>query len=106
MSVIKLSSKSLSNSQRRYLRGLAHQLKPVIMVGNKGISDALLKEFDNALARHELVKVKLSSEDRDERKTQITGLAEASQADLVQSVGRVALYFRRNSEEPVLALPS
>ncbi len=106
MSVIQSARKGISNTQRRYLRGLAHQLKPVIMVGNKGITESLLKEFDSALARHELVKVKLSSEDRDERKSQIAAMADSGQAEVVQSVGRVALYFRRNNEEPVLALPS
>ncbi|QBB71352.1 ribosome assembly RNA-binding protein YhbY [Pseudolysobacter antarcticus] len=106
MSVTQSARKGISNTQRRYLRGLAHQLKPVIMVGNKGITESLLKEFDSALARHELVKVKLSSEDRDERKSQIAAMADSGQAEVVQSVGRVALYFRRNSEEPVLALPN
>jgi RNA-binding protein len=106
MSVTASPRKGISNTQRRYLRGLAHQLKPVIMVGNKGVTESLLKEFDSALARHELVKVKLSSEDRDERKSQIAAMADSGQAEVVQSVGRVALYFRRNIEEPVLALPS
>ena len=55
----------LNANQKRYLRGCAHDLKPVILVGQKGITDALLKELDLALAHHELVKVRLADDDRD-----------------------------------------
>ena len=96
---------SLTSSQKRYLRGLAHDLKPVIMTGNKGVTPALLKEFAGALDHHELVKVKLGSEDRDERAAQIAELAEGANAQVVQSIGRVACFYRRNEEQPKLALP-
>jgi RNA-binding protein len=96
---------SLTPSQKRYLRGLAHGLKPVIMTGNKGVTPALLKEFAGALEHHELIKVKLGSEDRDERAAQIEALAEGATAELVQSIGRVACFYRRNEEQPKLALP-
>ncbi|MGH8091625.1 MAG: ribosome assembly RNA-binding protein YhbY [Rudaea sp.] len=94
----------LSPSQKRYLRGLAHSLKPVILTGNKGVTPALLKEFSTALDQHELVKVKLG-DDRDERKTHIAELSEGAKAELVQSIGRVACFYRRNEEKPKLALP-
>ena len=96
---------SLKPNQIRYLRGLAHTLKPVIMTGNKGLTDAVLKEFAVALAHHELVKVKLGSEDRVERKQQVAELVRRSGAELVQSIGRVACFYRRNDEQPKLALP-
>lgn len=96
---------SLTSSQKRYLRGLAHDLKPVIMTGNKGVTPALLKEFAGALEHHELIKVKLGSDDRDERKTQIAELATGARAEVVQSIGRVACFYRRNEEQPKLALP-
>jgi RNA-binding protein len=95
---------SLTPSQKRYLRGLAHSLKPVILTGNKGVTPALIKEFSNALDQHELVKVKLG-DDRDERKAHIAELGGAAQAELVQSIGRVACFYRRNEEQPKLALP-
>jgi len=87
------------------LRGLAHDLKPVIMTGNKGVTPALLKELSGALEHHELIKVKLGSEDRAARKAQIAELADAAHAELVQSIGRVACFYRRNDEQPKLALP-
>ncbi len=96
---------SLSNSQKRYLRGLAHALSPVIMVGNKGLTAPLLDEFSSALDRHELVKVKLAGDDRDARKQQIAELAESAKVDVVQTIGHVASFFRRNADEPKIALP-
>jgi RNA-binding protein len=96
---------SLTASQKRYLRGLAHALKPVIMTGNKGVTPTLLKEFSGALEHHELVKVKLASEDRDERRGQIAELAAGADAELVQSIGRTACFYRRNQEQSKLALP-
>jgi RNA-binding protein len=93
------------STQKRYLRGLAHALKPVIMVGNKGVSDALLAEFSIALDDHELIKVKLAGDDRAERAAQIERLAEAAHAELVQSIGKVACFYRRNADKPRLALP-
>lgn len=95
----------LSNAQRRYLRGLCHDLNPVILLGAKGVSEALLKELDLALGHHELVKVKLSGGDRSERQTQIEALIGATGAELVQQIGHTASLFRRNSDEPKLALP-
>ncbi|MBS0570540.1 MAG: YhbY family RNA-binding protein [Proteobacteria bacterium] len=95
---------TLASSQKRYLRGLAHSLKPVILIGNKGVTPALLKEFSLALDQHELVKVKLG-DDRDERKAHIVELGAGAKAELVQSIGRVACFYRRNDEKPKLALP-
>lgn len=96
---------NLSNSQKRYLRGLAHAIKPIVMVGNKGITDALIKEFDLALNQHELVKVKLGVEDRDLRKEQINTLSARLNAEIVHSIGKMACYFRRNMDDPSLTLP-
>jgi RNA-binding protein len=97
---------SLRSSQKRYLRGLAHALKPVIMVGNKGISDSLITEFSVALDRHELVKVKLAGDDRAARAAQIEKLTSQARAELVQSIGKVASFYRRNADEPRIALPN
>ena len=94
----------LSPSQKRYLRGLAHSLKPVILTGNKGVTPAVVREFAAALDQHELVKVKLG-DDRDERKSQIDELGQGAKAELVQSIGRVACFYRRNEDKPKLALP-
>lgn len=96
---------ALSPSQRRYLRSLAHELSPVIMLGNKGPTDAVLKELNLALTHHELVKVKLSGGDKSERSEQVQVLADGVQAESVQQIGHVAVLFRRNADDPKLALP-
>jgi RNA-binding protein len=62
-------SNPLSNAQKRYLRGLAHDLKPVVMVGAKGVGPSLLAELDQALDMHELLKVKVAAEDREQAGT-------------------------------------
>jgi RNA-binding protein len=96
---------ALSPSQRRYLRSLAHDLHPVILLGNKGATDAVLKELDLALTHHELVKVKLSGGDKEERQAQIDFLAGGTQSENVQEIGHIVVLFRRNEDEPKLALP-
>jgi len=95
----------LSSNQKRFLRGIAHTLAPVIMVCQKGVRPALLKEFDGALAHHELVKVKLSDADREDRAETIEVLREASKSELVQTIGRVESFYRRNPKEPKIELP-
>jgi len=95
----------LKASQKRYLRGLAHDIKPVIMVGNKGVSAAVIAEFSIALDQHELVKVRLAGDDRAERAEQVSKLAADTQAELVQTIGKVASFYRRNSDAPRIALP-
>ncbi|HEX5305569.1 MAG TPA: ribosome assembly RNA-binding protein YhbY [Dyella sp.] len=96
---------ALSPSQRRYLRSLAHDLSPVILLGAKGATDAVVKELDLALTHHELVKVKLSGGDKDERQEQIRFLCEGTAAESVQEIGHVVVVFRRNTDDPKLALP-
>jgi RNA-binding protein len=95
----------LTTHQKRYLRGIAHALDPVIMVGQKGITPSLLKEFDGALTHHELVKVKLADADRDDREETIEALRESSKSELVQMIGRVACFYRRNPKQPKIELP-
>jgi len=95
----------LSDSQRRHLRGLAHHLKPVVMVGQDGIKDSVLAELDGALTAHEMVKVKVAAADREQRAGMVAELVAASGAELVQSIGHMATLFRRNPKKPKIALP-
>jgi RNA-binding protein len=95
----------LSDTQRRHLRGLAHHLKPVVMVGQDGLKATVLAEVDAALTAHELIKVKVAAADREERAALIAEIAAASGAERVQSIGHVAVLFRRNPKKPKVALP-
>jgi RNA-binding protein len=94
-----------STSQNRYLRGLAHDQSAVILLGAKGATAAVVKVLDLALSHHELVKVKLSGGNKDERQLQLDALAAGTQAETVHQIGHVAVLFRRNVDEPKIALP-
>lgn len=98
-------STALTSAQKRYLRGLAHDLKPVILVGGKGLTDALVAETLSALEIHELIKVKVAAEDREARDQLIGSLAESTGAALVTRIGNVAVLFRARAEQPLIALP-
>ncbi|MCX7556838.1 ribosome assembly RNA-binding protein YhbY [Xanthomonadaceae bacterium JHOS43] len=98
-------SATLSANQKRYLRGLAHPLKPVILMGAKGLTDSLLAELDLALEHHELVKVRITAEDREARDALVAELAQRANAQLVQRIGNIACLYRRNQEAPQIPLP-
>ncbi len=95
----------LSESQKKFLRGLGHQLKPVIMVGDAGLTDSLLSEFYSTIEHHELIKVRVRASDRERRDTIISELCKKGSAELVTRIGNVALIYRRNDETPQIPLP-
>jgi RNA-binding protein len=95
----------LTAAQKRHLRGFAHDLKPVILVGQKGVTAALLAELDGALDHHELVKVKLADDDRESRAAAIERIREHSGAELVQTIGKTASFFKRNPDRNQYPLP-
>jgi len=97
---------SLSNNQVRHLRGLAHALKPVVMVGQHGLKDSIMPEVDIALDVHELIKLKISVGDRDARDEIIQQIVDQSGAELVQRIGNTAVLFRRNTKKPRVVLPA
>ena len=98
-------SSQLSNAQKRYLRGLAHDLKPVVMIGAKGVGPSLLAELDQSLEMHELLKVKVAAEDRDQRDACIAALVEGSGAELVARIGHVAVLYRPSKDHRQIVLP-
>lgn len=96
---------ALTESQKKYLRGLGHKLNPVIMVGDAGLSESLLAEYERTLDHHELIKVSLRVGDRAVRDEMIGRLVDGSHAELVQRIGNVALVYRRNPEKNRIRLP-
>ena len=95
---------SLTNRQLRHLRGLTHHLKPVVMVGDKGLSENVRTEIETALNHHELIKIKLRG-DRETRSTWTAEIKSSFNAETVHSIGQVACFFRRNKKKPVIELP-
>lgn len=92
----------LTNKQRRQLRSLAHHLKPVVMVGDKGITENLLAELDRALESHELIKVTIAGADKNERRTLSEELCQNSSAELVQMIGRISVLYRAAQEPKIV----
>lgn len=84
----------LSQKDKKRFRSIGHQLKPIVTVAEKGLSDAVLAEAVRALDDHELIKVKVSVGERSLRDELIKSLCETTKADLVQSIGNVALIYR------------
>ena len=96
----------LSKIQIKHLRKLAHDLSPVILLGQNGFTEAVLNELNIALDHHELVKIKLSGGDRDQRNQQINDICQQSHSEQVQSIGKTVTVYRRNKEKPVIEFPS
>jgi RNA-binding protein len=99
------SAPELSERQRRHLRALAHALKPVIRLGNAGLTEAVTTETARALTAHELVKVKAPGGDREARDALFTELAAATGSALVQRIGNVAVLYRPHPELPRILIP-
>ncbi len=95
----------LTRPQIKHLVSLAHHLKPVIMVGQNGVTENLLNELNIALDHHELVKIKIAGEDRDSRNEMIRRLCENSSAEKVQTIGKTLTLFKRNPKKPKIELP-
>lgn len=90
---------NLSESQKKYLRGLGHELKPLVMVGDAGLSGAVLAEFELTITHHELIKVKVRSGDRNVRDQIIENLCADAKTFLIQRIGNVALLYRANHDK-------
>jgi RNA-binding protein len=92
----------LSPAQRKALKARAHNLHPVVMIGSKGLNDAVLREIDVSLKSHELIKVKAASDQREERESYLAQICAALSAEPVQHIGKTLVLYRQNPEaQPV-----
>ncbi|EGV36400.1 ribosome assembly RNA-binding protein YhbY [Neisseria weaveri] len=88
----------LSTKQILELKAQAHHLNPVVMIGQHGLTDSVIKETDSALTAHELIKVRVLGDDREERIEICNALCEAVDAQLVQHIGKLLVLYRKNLE--------
>lgn len=95
----------LTAAQTRFLRGQAHDLKAMLQVGGKGISNSLVSEVGAALEQHELIKVKVAGAEREARDTMIRELAARVGAALVQRIGHTAVLYRPSQDKRRIVLP-
>ena len=97
--------KRLTNNQKKYLRTLAHDLKPVVMIGQHGLSEAVLSELDSTMKKHELLKIKIRVDDRNKKREIENKIIEFSEAFLVQIIGSVLVIYRPFEVNPMIILP-
>ena len=95
----------LTSAQTRFLRGQAHDLKAMLQVGGKGITDAVVAEIDLALEHHELIKIKIAAADRETRDAMIGELAERTDAAMVQRIGHTVVLYRPSQDKRQIVLP-
>ena len=96
---------SLSEKQKKHLRRLAHPLNPIVMLGNAGLTEGVVKELDRALTDHELVKVSARVGARTARDAALDDLAVKTSSEIVQRIGNVGVFYRRSARLPKILLP-
>ena len=84
-----------SNQDKKHLRRLGHNLKPVVTVAGNGLTENVSAEIDRALNDHELIKIKLVTEDRNDKQALTDAICKNNRAQLIQSIGHVILVFRK-----------
>ena len=97
--MLKLNSKQVS-----HLRAMSHALNPVVMIGNNGLSESVLKEIEVSLNAHELIKIKVSGDDRALRKQMLVDICEKTGAVAIHHIGKQLVIFRP-SEKAAIQLP-
>jgi RNA-binding protein len=95
----------LTGKQRRHLRGLGHDLKPIVQVGKGGIDDGLVAAVEQALADHELVKIKVGEAAGLERHDAAEAIAQRTHSEVAQVLGSTVLLYRAHPDEPAIVLP-
>lgn len=95
----------LTPKQKKYLTGLAHSLKPMVQVGRNGVSDAIIKEIHRSLKDHELIKVKVSSEDQEQFQAAVSLITDQLDAVLVKKIGHSIILYRESDTDPQINLP-
>lgn len=96
-----MPEKTLNEKQKKQLRKLAHLLNPVVIIGDSGLTENVLREIDLSLEHHELLKIKINSADREQRGQITQQIAKQTCSVLVQSIGHVAVFYRRSEKAKI-----
>ncbi|MBE9526564.1 MAG: ribosome assembly RNA-binding protein YhbY [Proteobacteria bacterium] len=96
---------SLNNKQNRFLRAQAHSLKPVVLIGGAGLTDNVINEINHALEDHELIKVRVNADDRDDKKLMIEKISRQTESEMVQTIGHIGIFYRQNEKDPKISFP-
>lgn len=97
---------TITDKQKRWLKGQSHHLKTVVTVGGAGLTGPVLAEIDSALTHHELLKVKVAGADREQRDAMAADMARDTGSQLINRIGNVAVLYRANPKKrDPIALP-
>jgi RNA-binding protein len=88
----------LDSAERKALKARAHSLDPVVLIGDKGVTDQVVAEIDLALKAHELIKVRAASLDRHAREEALEQIVQKTGAAAVQHIGKVLVLYRRRED--------
>ena len=91
-----MTDNSINSTTRKKYRQIGHHLRPIVTVGNSGITGGVVEEMRRALHDHELIKVKLNIEKKSERAREINNLSAALEAHFIQLIGKNALLYKKN----------
>ncbi len=103
MGLVEELSSTMTSKERRFLRGLSHDLAPLVLVGQKGVSKGLIDSLHQQLLVHELVKVKVHDPDGIEDVAR--ALAAGTKSALVQWIGKTLVFYRAHPDKPTIKLP-
>ena len=92
---------SLNKKQIQYLKGLAHPLKPVVLMGNNGLTEAVVAEIDHSLNHHELIKIKIPTDDRENRVLIVDAICRETASVKVQVIGKTVIIYRQSPEKKI-----
>ncbi|WNC70922.1 ribosome assembly RNA-binding protein YhbY [Thalassotalea psychrophila] len=93
---------NLSNKQIQHLKGLAHSIKPVVLIGNNGLTEAVVAEIDYALGHHELIKVKINTSDREVKQLIIDAIIRETNSIKVQAIGKTLAIYRQSDAKKIV----
>jgi len=91
---------AMTPSRRSELRAQAHKLDPVVIIGDKGLTDEVIAEIDRSLKAHELIKVRAMTDDRDARELWMEKICERLDAEAIQQIGKILVVYRQNFDKP------
>ena len=97
---------ALTEKQKRQLRTLGHNLKPVVIIGQAGLSESIFEEINAQIEAHELIKVRVNADTREARDAYISNILERTHTALAQKIGHVILIYRGNAKKPKIKLES
>jgi len=92
---------SLNKKQIQHLKGVAHSLKPVVLLGNNGLTEAVVAEIDYALGHHELIKVKIPTEDKETKTLIVEAICRETKSTQVQVIGKTLVIYRESEEKKI-----